>query len=97
MVSALFRGFFREGRDIGDPATLATLAAEAGMDPAVTARLLASDADRSDIAARDAHARSRGVNAVPTYVIANHYALSGAQPVDLWHQVISEITEKTGD
>jgi predicted DsbA family dithiol-disulfide isomerase len=97
VVSALFRAFFREGRDIGDPATLATLAAEAGMDPAVTARLLASDADRSDIAARDAHARARGVNAVPTYVIANHYVLSGAQPVDLWHQVIREITEKTGD
>jgi predicted DsbA family dithiol-disulfide isomerase len=37
------------------------------------------------------------VNAVPTYVIANQYVLSGAQPVDLWHQVISEITEKTGD
>ena len=96
MVSALFRAFFREGRDIGDSATLAALSAEAGMDPAVTARLLASDADRADIAARDAHARSRGVTAVPTYVIANQYALSGAQPVALWHQVIGEITEKTG-
>lgn len=97
MVSALFRAFFREGRDIGDSATLALLSAEAGMDREVTARLLASDADRAEIAARDAHARSRGVTAVPTFVIANQYALSGAQPVDLWHQVISEITEKTGN
>lgn len=95
MVSALFRAFFREGRDIGDSATLATLAGEAGMELDVTARLLASDADRADILARDGHARSRGVTAVPTFVIANQYALSGAQPVDLWHQVIDEIMEKT--
>jgi predicted DsbA family dithiol-disulfide isomerase len=66
------------------------------MGRAVTARLLASDADRAEIAARDRHARSRGVNAVPTFVVANQYALSGAQPVSLWQQVIDEITEKTG-
>jgi predicted DsbA family dithiol-disulfide isomerase len=56
----------------------------------------AAGAGRADIAARDAHSRSRGVTAVPTCVIANQYALSGAQPVDLWHQVIREITERTG-
>jgi predicted DsbA family dithiol-disulfide isomerase len=94
MVSSLFRAFFREGRDIGDTEVLARLAGEAGMDEAVAARLLASDADRDDILARDAHARSRGINAVPTYVVANQYALSGAQPSDLWRQVIDEIAGK---
>ena len=57
----------------------------------LAARLLASDADRADIAARDAHARQRGVNAVPTFVIANQYVLSGAQPVDLWGKVIEDL------
>jgi len=91
MVAALFAAFFRDGRDIGDAATLADLAGGVGMDPAVVARLLASDADRAEIAARDGHARERGVNAVPTYLIANQYVLSGAQPVDLWGQVIAEL------
>jgi predicted DsbA family dithiol-disulfide isomerase len=94
MVSRLFRAYFREGKDIGDAGTLATLAGDVGMDPAVAARLLASDADREDVRARDEHARSRGVSAVPTYVIANQYALSGAQPVALWGQVIDEIVGK---
>lgn len=94
MVSRLFRAYFREGRDIGDAATLAALAGDVGMDPKVAARLLASDADREDVRARDEHARSRGVSAVPTYVIANQYALSGAQPVALWSQVIDEIVGK---
>ncbi len=96
MVAALFRAFFREGQDIGDSTTLVSLAEGVGMDGAVTARLLASDADRAEIRAREAHARERGITAVPTFIIANQYALSGAQPVSLWHQVIDEITEKTG-
>jgi len=91
MVAALFAAFFRDGRDIGDAATLVELAGAVGMDPAVVARLLASDADRAEIAARDTHARARGVGAVPTYVIANRHVLSGAQPVALWGQVIAEL------
>lgn len=91
MVSRLFRAYFREGRDIGDRDALAGLAGDVGLDRAVVARLLASDADRDDILARDSHARSRGIGAVPTFVIADRYVLPGAQPVALWHQVIDEI------
>ena len=91
MVSTLFRAYFRDGKDIGDKATLATLAGNAGMDAALAARLLATSEDRADITARDAHARQRGVNSVPTFVIANQYVLTGAQPVALWAQVIDEL------
>jgi predicted DsbA family dithiol-disulfide isomerase len=54
-------------------------------------RLLASDADADDIRARDAHARARGVSGVPTFIVANQHALSGAQSADLWMQVIDDI------
>ena len=91
MVATLFRAYFRDGKDIGDKATLATLAGNAGMDAALAARLLATGEDRADITARDAHARQRGVNSVPTFVIANQYVLTGAQPVALWAQVIDEL------
>ncbi len=94
MVSALFRAYWREGRDIGDPEVLADVAAGVGLDRAVIVRLLASDADRADIAARDAHARSRGVTAVPTFLIANRYALQGAQPDTTWAEAIAELTAK---
>lgn len=91
MVSTLFRAYFRDGKDIGDKATLALLAGDAGLDAALATHLLATEADRADIAARDAHARQRGVNSVPTFVIANQYVLTGAQPVSLWGQVIEEL------
>jgi predicted DsbA family dithiol-disulfide isomerase len=96
VVSALFRAYWREGQDIGDPQVLTTIAAEAGLDPALVARLLASDADRSDISARDAHARARGVSGVPTFILANQYVLTGAQPPAVWGQVIAELANPTG-
>lgn len=97
MVSTLFRAYFRDGRDIGDTQVLADVAAGVGLDRAMIARLLAGDGDREEIAARDAHARERGVSAVPTFVIANTYVLSGAQPTDTWIKIIDEIVEKTKD
>ncbi len=97
MVSALFRAYWREGRDIGDPEVLADVAAGVGLDRAVIARLLASDADRTDIADRDAHARSRGVSAVPTFLIANRYVLQGAQPDTTWAEAIAELTAQAPD
>ncbi|WP_412174953.1 DsbA family oxidoreductase [Albidovulum sediminicola] len=97
MVSALFRAYFRDGRDIGDTEVLADVAACVGLDRAMIARLLAGDGDREEIAARDAHARERGVSAVPTFVIANTYVLSGAQPAETWIKIIDEIVEKTKD
>ena len=91
MKSALMRAYWREGRDIGDQGTLADIAGATGLDRAVAARLLASKADRDAIMARDAHARQRGVNAVPTFVIADQYVVSGAQPPEVWAQVMAEL------
>ena len=94
MVARLFRAHWRDGEDIGDHATLARLAGEVGLDSAAVARLLASDADAEDIAARDLDARKKGVTAVPTFLIAQQYVVSGAHPVEMWQQVIDELVEK---
>lgn len=94
VVSALFAAYWLEGRDIGDPDVLAAVAAECGMDGAAVARLLASDADASDIQARDADARHKGVNAVPTFLIAQQYVVSGAQPPELWGDVIKDLAAR---
>jgi predicted DsbA family dithiol-disulfide isomerase len=90
-VAALFRAYWKEGRDIGDAEVLADVGAEAGMDAAMLRELLAGEADAEDIRARDRHSRERGVNGVPTFVIANQHVVSGAQPAEMWSRVIDDI------
>lgn len=91
VVDRLMRAHWVEGRNIGDRDELALIAGEAGMDADMVARLLDSDADRDDVHARDAHARERGIRAVPTFIIGNRHAVEGAQPTDLWLRVIDEL------
>ena len=94
-LAGLLRAHWQEARDIGDAAELARIAGAAGMDAALVTRLLASDADRDEVAAREGHARKRGISSVPTFIVANQHAISGAQPAALWQQVIDELAEST--
>ncbi|MCP9482104.1 DsbA family oxidoreductase [Shimia sp. CNT1-13L.2] len=94
MVNALFDAYFKEGRDIGDDEVLCDLADGIGMDAAVVAKLLKSDADADMIRQRDAHSRQMGVNSVPTFIVDNRHAVPGAQPADLWVKVINELMEQ---
>ena len=96
-VSALFKAYFVEARDIGDHEVLADVADTIGMDASVVLRLLSSDADREDIAARDAHSRSMGINSVPTFIVGQRHAVPGAQPPELWAMVIGELTAQQAE
>ncbi|TMM54541.1 DsbA family oxidoreductase [Sulfitobacter sabulilitoris] len=94
-VSALFHAYFVEARDIGDAEVLADIADAIEMDASVVTRLLASDADLADIAARDAHSREMGITSVPTFIVAGKHAVPGAQPPELWAKVIAELAKQT--
>ncbi|WP_417208756.1 DsbA family oxidoreductase [Antarctobacter sp.] len=91
VVSALFRAYFVEGRDIGDAEVLADVADDQGMDASLILRLLRSDEDRKEIVERDAAARGMGITSVPTFIVAGRHAVPGAQPPDLWRRVIEEL------
>ena len=91
VMSALFRAYFKEGRDIGDVGVLADLADTCGMDAALVQRLLATDEDLEGIREKDAGFRKMGVNSVPTSIIAGQHAVPGAQSVEVWRSVITDI------
>ena len=91
VVDALFQAYFVDAKDIGDHEVLADIAAACGMERDVTLRLLQGDTEVSEIRDRDAHSRKMGVSSVPTYIVANQHAVPGAQPPELWKQVIADI------
>ncbi|KEO51839.1 DsbA family oxidoreductase [Thioclava pacifica] len=92
VMEGLLNAHWQEGRNIGDHATLGAIAEAAGMDRSLVQRLLASDADRDTIIAKEAYAREHGITAVPSVIVANAHLVSGAQPTELWLQVIDELS-----
>jgi predicted DsbA family dithiol-disulfide isomerase len=92
MAMALFKAYFNEGRDIGDPEVLADLADSLSLDGAMIQRLLATEADRDAIRARDAQFREMGISGVPTFIVGGQHAVPGCQPAELWVKVIDDLT-----
>ena len=96
-VSALFRAYFTDGRDIGDHDVLADIADGIEMDAAMVRRLLDGDSDLEDIRRRDAHSREMGVTGVPTFIVAQRHAVPGAQTKEMWVKVIGDIRAQIAD
>jgi predicted DsbA family dithiol-disulfide isomerase len=78
-----FTAYFTEGEAIGDPATLARLATQVGLDPSEVADVLATDRYLAEVRADEAEARAMQVSGVPFFVIDRRYAVPGAQPVEV--------------
>jgi predicted DsbA family dithiol-disulfide isomerase len=91
LVRRLFKLYFEEGADIGDQAVLAKAAGDAGMDAAVVEALLASDADRDEVAQEAATASRMGVTGVPCFLFEGKYAVMGAQDTSTLTDAIRQI------
>lgn len=97
VVEALFSAFFLEGRDIGDRAVLAAVATAAGMDGPAVGHYLASNDGVGRIGQEDAAAREAGINGVPFFVLDGAYALSGAQPPEIFHRLFDHGRQKAAE
>lgn len=91
MADTLFRGYFAEGRDLDDTEDLAALAGEAGLDPDEAAAFLAGDAGTRAVWESQRTAAELGVAGVPFCVVDGRYAVSGAQPAEVWLRTLEAI------
>jgi predicted DsbA family dithiol-disulfide isomerase len=91
VVERLFRGYFEQGRDIGDRRVLEDIAAEAGMEEAGARRAFAEDASLAAVIDLQGEGRRRGIEGVPFFVLPGEYAVSGAQPPAFWQTVLPRI------
>jgi predicted DsbA family dithiol-disulfide isomerase len=84
VVEALFRAYFQDGRNIGDPGELAAIAGEAGFEEAAARAMLESGDGEGEILAEDRSARRIGINGVPCFIFDGQYAVSGAQEPEVF-------------
>lgn len=94
LVHSLFVRYFEKGDDISDRDLLLDAAVAIGMDRGVVAGLFERDADRELVETEEASAREMGVGSVPTFIVANKHVVTGAQPPELWAQVLEELAAK---
>lgn len=93
MVERLFAANFVEGRDIGDPETLVTIAEEAGMDRQEIARALGEGKGEAEVWKGLEGARQIGVQGVPFFIVERKLAVHGAQPAEVLVQVFERALE----
>ena len=87
---ALFRAFFTELKDIGDHGILKEIAAEIGMDPALTAELLTKEDNKNTVREEIMFFRNLGINGVPCFIYNGQFAVQGAQPVEAHLKALDE-------
>ena len=90
LAEVLFRAYFSEGRDIGNGQTLVDIAAEIWLDRDKTRQFLASDQGVEEVRAEEAAGHRLGIRAVPYFVLNGTYAISGAQPPDIFVSVLQK-------
>jgi predicted DsbA family dithiol-disulfide isomerase len=86
----LMSAYLTDGEPIGDPETLARLAAEAGLDADEARAVLAGDRYAAEVRSDERQAQALGATGVPFFVIDRRYGVAGAQPAE----VIGEVLHK---
>jgi predicted DsbA family dithiol-disulfide isomerase len=92
MKQRLMELYFRDGGDLSDAEVLVKAAADCGLDADDVRKRLATEEDVAMISALAQDASNKGISGVPTYVLAQKYAVSGAQDPELLARAIRQIS-----
>lgn len=84
VVDALFHAYFEEARDIGDAAVLKEIALRNQVSG------WPGQADAQGVAEREEGVRNLGISAVPTFILARKFGVSGAHPPEQLAAAIKE-------
>lgn len=96
LLDLLLTAHFAEERSVFDPATLAALAADAGLDPEEARAVLADESRYADaVRADEREAAELGANAVPFFVLDRRFGVSGGQPAEVFTQALTQAWESS--
>lgn len=90
----LMTAFFGERKDVSDRSILIEELKAVGLNVDEAMARLDSDDVRYQVQAKEKYWQSLGVSSVPTVVFNNKSALTGAQPVEVFKEILTELLEK---
>jgi len=88
VVDALFRAYFEEAGDIGDPAILNGIAERLGVTG------WPEEKDKTRVMEQEERVRELGISGVPTFIFNRAGGVSGAYPPEMLAQAIREAAAK---
>lgn len=84
VVDELFRAYFEEGKDVGDPKVLEEIAQRSRVSG------WPQESDAGEVAALEEQMRALGISAVPTFIFDRKLGVSGAHPAAALAQAMRE-------
>ena len=94
LKEALLKAYLTDGKDVNNLDTLSTLGQQVGLEKAIVEEVLHSEA-YSDAVKKDIlEAQQIGVQGVPFFVLDSKYAISGAQPEEMFLQALQQTWEE---
>lgn len=94
VVDALNEAYFERGLDIGQLDVLLELAREQGLDVNRVEAGLINQVKLQEVEEDLAFARDTRITGVPFFIVNDGYALSGAQPVEVFVQALTQIANE---
>lgn len=95
LTERLLKAYFVDSLNLSDHTILAKLASEVGLDDNKALTILESDKYTTDVRDDEELASNIGVTGVPFFVFNNKYAVSGAQPPELFLEVLEKVKNET--
>lgn len=93
MVEHLFIAYFIDSKNISDIETLTDIAAQIGLDKSETIATLQSDAYANEVRADEQEGSALNITGVPFFVLNRKFAVSGAQPTDVFLNALQKAWE----
>jgi predicted DsbA family dithiol-disulfide isomerase len=95
LKEALLAAYFVQTLNVADHETLARIATEVGLEEAQVRAVLASREYAADVQEDIDQAVAFGAGGVPFYVVDRKYGISGAQPSEVFAQVLEKAWDET--
>ena len=85
------QAMWEQSLNVADPAVLREVAIGVGLEAEAVDEAIATRRFRPVVQESTREAHAMGINAVPAFVLQEQYLLLGAQPHDVFEQVIAQL------